>query len=114
MNINIFLFDVFSNKKKMECIFGFAGKDFVMTATDCTVAQSILIVKSTEDKSRALSKRIVLLYSGESGDTVQFAEFIQRNVRLYEIRNGVELSTKSAATFTRRELADNLRSRVSF
>ncbi|CAG8548911.1 7628_t:CDS:2 [Paraglomus brasilianum] len=98
----------------MECIFGFTGKDFVMTATDSTVAQSILIVKSTEDKSRALSKRILLLFAGESGDTVQFAEFIQRNVRLYEIRNGVELSTKSAATFTRRELADNLRSRKQY
>ncbi|CAG8558387.1 3449_t:CDS:2 [Paraglomus occultum] len=95
----------------MECIFGFTGKDYVMTATDSTVSQSILVMKSDEDKSRALSKRIILLFSGTPGDTVQFAEFIQRNVRLYEIRNGVELSTKSAATFTRRELADSLRSR---
>ena len=50
---------------------------------------------------------------GESGDTNQFAEFITKNIQLYKMQNGYELSPAGAANFTRRNLADYLRSRVS-
>lgn len=50
---------------------------------------------------------------GESGDTTQFAEYIAKNIQLYKMRNGYELSPKAAANFTRRNLADALRSTVS-
>lgn len=49
---------------------------------------------------------------GESGDTVQFAEYIAKNIQLYKMRNGYELSPKEAANFTRRNLAEALRSKV--
>lgn len=51
--------------------------------------------------------------SGESGDTTQFAEYIAKNIQLYKMRNTYELSPKEASSFTRRILADTLRSRVS-
>ena len=50
--------------------------------------------------------------SGEQGDTIQFAEYIAKNVQLYKMRNNYELSPKEASHFTRRILADNLRTRV--
>mgnify|MGYP000423867991 CR=1 FL=1 len=40
---------------------------------------------------------------------VQFTEFIQKNVQLYEYKNGLPLSTAAAANFTRNELAQALR-----
>ncbi|KAI8060044.1 nucleophile aminohydrolase [Gongronella butleri] len=95
----------------MECLFGITGKDFTLLAADTVSARSIVVMKGTEDKSRLLSPHTVMLYSGEPGDTVNFAEYIQRNIRLYSIRNGIELSPKAIATFTRREIADSLRSR---
>ncbi|CAG8789786.1 7955_t:CDS:2, partial [Cetraspora pellucida] len=97
--------------QEMEFLIGITGKDFVLTAADTSAARSITVMKSTEDKSRDLNKHNIMLYSGESGDTVTFAEYIQRNVRLYGIRNGIELTPKAAATFTRKELATSLRSR---
>lgn len=42
---------------------------------------------------------------------VQFAEFIQANVQLYSMRNGMELSPAATANFVRGELASALRSR---
>lgn len=113
-----------------------------------------------------LSEKILLLCVGEAGDTVQFAEYIQKNVQLYKMRNGkdawtcllpsaeepplklkclvidtdvilegklyllkthapktcsvlplmspgYELSPSAAANFTRKNLADYLRSRVT-
>lgn len=36
-----------------------------------------------------LSEKILLLCVGEAGDTVQFAEYIQKNVQLYKMRNGM-------------------------
>ncbi|KAF5889383.1 proteasome subunit beta type-2 [Clarias magur] len=61
-----------------------------------------------------LSEKILLLCVGESGDTVQFAEYIQKNVQLYKMRNGYELSPTAAANFTRKNLADYLRSRTPY
>lgn len=98
----------------MEALIGITGKDFVLVAADVVVARSIVVMKSGEDKSRDLNEHITMLFSGEAGDTVQFAEYIQRNVQLYGICNDLPMSPKAAASFTRRELADSLRSRVSF
>ncbi|RCH89483.1 Proteasome subunit beta type-4 [Rhizopus stolonifer] len=95
----------------MECLFGITGNGFTLLAADTVSARSIVVMKGTEDKSRELNAHTVMLYTGEPGDTVNFAEYIQRNIRLYGIRNGLELSPKATATFTRRELADSLRSR---
>lgn len=40
------------------------------------------------DKMFKMSEKILLLCVGEAGDTVQFAEYIQKNVQLYKMRNG--------------------------
>lgn len=69
------------------------------------------ILKATDDKTRALSDHTLLAYSGEAGDTVQFAEFIQANIALYRVRNSHTLSPSAIAHFTRSELARALRSR---
>ena len=71
-------------------------------------------MKRQEDKSRVLNSHSLLLYSGEAGDTVQFAEYIQKNVQLYTMRNTVDLSPSAVAGMTRREMAESLRSRVIF
>lgn len=50
---------------------------------------------------------------GDLGDTTQFAEYIAKNIQLYKMRNGYELGPTAAANFTRRNLAEYLRSSVS-
>ncbi|KAJ1551215.1 Proteasome subunit beta type-2 [Nowakowskiella sp. JEL0078] len=95
----------------MQVLIGIAGKDFVLTAADTTTARSIVVMKHGEDKSRLLNKHNLLLYTGEPGDTVQFAEYIQCNIKLYEIRNGLELGTSACASFVRKQMAESLRSR---
>ncbi|KAI9229295.1 MAG: nucleophile aminohydrolase [Piptocephalis tieghemiana] len=95
----------------MEFLIGITGKDFVLTVTDTTQARGITVMKHDETKTMSLNPHSLMLYSGESGDTVNFAEFIQRNIRLYGIRNNVELSPSAVATFVRGELAQSLRSR---
>lgn len=66
-----------------------------------------------ESKLYKISDKLVMAISGEQGDTIQFAEYIAKNIQLYKMRNGYELSPKAAANFTRRNLADALRSSVS-
>ena len=65
-----------------------------------------------EDKMFKLSDRLLMAVIGESGDTTQFAEYIEKNIQLYKMRNGYELSPPAAANFTRRNMADSLRSQV--
>jgi len=65
-----------------------------------------------EDKINELSSKILMASCGESGDRSMFSEFIAKNVQLYKMRNGYELSPQATATFTRRKIAEYLRSRV--
>ena len=51
---------------------------------------------------------------GDHGDTVQFVEYISKNILLYKMRNGYELGPKAAAYFTRKNLADYLRTRYAY
>ena len=41
------------------------------------------------DKMHKMSDKLLMLVSGESGDTVQFAEYISKNIQLYKMRNGL-------------------------
>jgi 20S proteasome subunit beta 4 len=98
----------------MECLFGITGKDFVLVAADNVISRSIVVMKSGEDKTRNLTPHTCLLFSGEAGDTVQFAEYLQCNVQLYGITNDVEMTPSVVASFTRKELANSLRSRKPY
>lgn len=35
-----------------------------------------------------LNNNLLMLVTGESGDTVQFAEYMSKNIQLYKMRNG--------------------------
>jgi len=94
----------------MECLIGIQGKDFVLLASDSVSARSIVKMKDDHDKMFQLSHNLLMAVSGEPGDTVQFSEYISKNVQLYKMRNGYELSANAAANFTRRNMADALRS----
>ncbi|XP_075867370.1 proteasome subunit beta type-2 [Nelusetta ayraudi] len=98
----------------MEYLIGIQGPDFVLVAADNVAASSIIQMKHDYDKMFKLSEKILLLCVGEAGDTVQFAEYIQKNVQLYKMRNGYELSPSAAANFTRKNLAEYLRSRTPY
>ncbi|KAF9579375.1 Proteasome subunit beta type-4 [Lunasporangiospora selenospora] len=98
----------------METLFGITGKDFVITAYDSKAVASITLMKTGEDKSRDLNAHSLMLFSGEPGDGVHFAEYIERNIKLNGIRHGIEMSPKAVASFARRELADSLRSRKPY
>ncbi|XP_034193099.1 proteasome subunit beta type-2 [Osmia lignaria lignaria] len=98
----------------MECLIGIQFKDFVLVAADMTTAQSIMVMKSDEQKIHKMSDKLIMAVSGEAGDTTQFSEYIGKNIQLYKMRNGYELSPKAAASFTRRNLADYLRSRTPY
>lgn len=106
--------DEFSNyiQSSMESLIGIVGADFVLLAADRVSARSIVVMKGEEEKFRALSPHVSMAYCGEPGDTVNFAEYIQRNVQFYMIKNDLELGPEAAAHFTRRTLADSLRSKV--
>ncbi|KAI5479888.1 20S proteasome subunit beta 4 [Pseudohyphozyma bogoriensis] len=98
----------------MEVSFGIKGKDYVIFASDSSANRSIVRMKANEDKQKVIGKHLVMAYSGEPGDTVQFAEYVERNLRLYQIRNHIPLRPSSAASWTRQSLATSLRSRKPY
>lgn len=76
-----------------------------------TAGRSILQFKSDENKIKALGPHLAMAYGGEPGDTNNFADFVERNVRLYSIRHDHPLLPHAAGSWIRRTLADSLRSR---
>merc|ERR1712000_720581 len=107
-------FPVFSNSTtvNMEVLLGLTGRDFTIIAASKAAMRGATILKSSDDKTRQLNKHTLLAFSGEPGDTIQFAEYIQANAALYTMRNEADLSPSAVASFVRGELARSLRSQV--
>jgi len=93
----------------MDASFGFVGKDFALVACDCSVPRSIVLMKSYEDKILELGASTLFALSGEVGDRKNFGEYIVRNMKWYEMRNGRKLDNDAIANFTRNELAIAIR-----
>ncbi|CDO92542.1 unnamed protein product [Kluyveromyces dobzhanskii CBS 2104] len=98
----------------MDVLLGIRVKDSVILASSKAVTRGISILKATDDKTRQLLPHTLMSFSGEAGDTVQFAEYIQANMQLYLIRENYELSPHAASSFVRTELAKSLRTRKPF
>ena len=98
----------------MECLFGLVGKDFVLLAADTLSIRSIAIMKHNQNKIKTLNDHNLLAYAGEGGDTFVFAEYVQKNMQLYTIRNSLALPPRPTASYTRRLLADALRTREAY
>jgi len=97
-----------------DSLFGLVGDGYLLVAADQTTARSIFILKRDHDKILELDSHKLLGCSGDDGDRTYFTEYIQKNVHLYSYRTGIKLDTKSAAHFTRGELATALRSNPYF
>ncbi|KAK4615641.1 putative proteasome subunit beta type-4 [Fulvia fulva] len=98
----------------MEVLLGITGKDFTIVAASKAAMRGASILKASDDKTRQLNKHTLMAFSGEAGDTIQFAEYIQANIQLYSMRNSTDLTPYEAASFVRSELAKSLRSRSPY
>lgn len=93
----------------MDSTFGLRGKDYVILASDASVARSILVFKHDVDKIVELDPHKMMVGAGVAADNSAFAEYVSKNIKLYELNNHVKLDTAAAATFVRNELATALR-----
>lgn len=94
---------------KMECLIGIKCDGFSLLAHDNSAGRSVLVMKQDQDKIFHLGDNLAMVVCGDTGDTVYFGEFIQKNLAYYRIKNGYSLSPKAAASFTRNEMAKRLR-----
>lgn len=98
----------------MDIILGIRVQDGVILATSKAVTRGISILKDSDDKTRQLSTHTLMGFTGEAGDTVNFAEYIQANIQLFSIRENFELSPHAVSSFVRTELAKSIRSRKPY
>jgi len=89
--------------------FGFIGKDYALVASDCSVPRSIITMKSYDDKIQKVASRTLFALTGDVGDRKNFGEFIERNIKWYEMRNSRSLDNEGIANFTRNTLAQAIR-----
>lgn len=51
-----------------------------------SAGRGIIKMKSDENKLKTLGPHLAMAFSGEPGDTNNFADYVDRNLRLYQIR----------------------------
>eukprot|EP01036_Dinobryon_divergens_P051778 gene51778-69300_t len=93
----------------MDSIFGLVGNGFAIIAADASSPRSILVYKHDQDKIMELDSHKLLAGSGPQADCSNFTEFIQKNLKLYELNNDLKLDSQAAANYIRSELAQALR-----
>jgi len=85
----------------MDSIFGLVGEGFAIIAADASAARSILVFKHDQDKILQLDSHKLLAGAGTPADTSAFTEYVQKNMKLYELNNDLKMSTHGAANFVR-------------
>jgi len=93
----------------MDTAIGFVGKDYVLLAADSSQARSILKMKADVDKLFEIDSHKLFALSGEAADREAFGHYIQKNIKLYQLRTGLTLGNHAAAHFARGEMAEALR-----
>jgi 20S proteasome subunit beta 4 len=66
-------------------------------------------MKGNEDKILDVDGSKMFAMAGDTGDRLNFCDYIKKNIKLYELRSGTRLTTHAAANYTRHELAEALR-----
>uniref|UniRef100_A0A915HMN1 Proteasome subunit beta n=1 Tax=Romanomermis culicivorax TaxID=13658 RepID=A0A915HMN1_ROMCU len=95
----------------MDYLFGLKTDKFVLLAADKNAARGISVLSSDVNKFYKLTSKCSMVCVGEGGAADQFANYIQKNVHLYKMRNDYEMTAQAAAHFARKTVADGLRSR---
>lgn len=99
----------------MDIILGIRVSDATLIATSKAATRGISILKDNDDKTRHLNAHNLIAFTGEAGDTIQFAEYVQANIQLYSMReDDVEMSPKATASYVRNQLATSIRSRKPY
>jgi len=95
----------------LHFLVGIRTDEFVILAADRTAfAHGAIVVSNDEDKSFHLGEKLMMTAIGEKGDVLQFGDWAMRNIQLYKLRNGYEMSPQSAHHWIRKSIADSLRS----
>lgn len=93
----------------MESVIALEGDGFIMIAADVASARSVVVMKDDMDKIRVMDEYKLFAAAGNPGDVSKFTEHIQKDVRLYNMRSGIRMSTAAMANYTRGQLAHFLR-----
>ena len=93
----------------MDCAFAIQGKDFILIASDRSVARSIIKLQDSDDKLTLLSSNQILAASGEVSDRKNFSKLISGELEYYYFKYGNRLNTDEVANYTRSIVAENLR-----
>lgn len=93
----------------MDCAFGIQGTNYVLIASDRSVARSIIKLQDSDDKLTLLSNSQILASCGEVADRKSFSKLIFGELEYYYYRYNNRLNTDEVANYTRSILAENLR-----
>jgi 20S proteasome subunit beta 4 len=93
----------------MDCAFAIQGNDYILIASDRSVARSIVKLQDSDDKLTILSNNQVLAACGEVSDRKSFSKLVLGELEYYYYKYNTRLNTDEVANFTRCLLAENLR-----
>merc|ERR1712086_1184909 len=94
----------------METLVGIQCDDCVLLMCDRSATRSIIRFNDEQDKIFTLDSHMAMAsVQKKGGDSAQFSEYVQKNLKLYQLKTGTKLSTRAASNFIRGELARCLR-----
>jgi 20S proteasome subunit beta 4 len=93
----------------MDCAFAVQGTDYVLIASDRSVARSIIKLQDSDDKLTLISNTQILACCGEVADRKSFSKLVFGELEYYYYRYNNRLDTDGVANYTRTILAENLR-----
>lgn len=78
----------------MDILFGVAGRDYVILATDTMYRNNILVSKDDHRKCREISNRSAVVFGGNQGDCDRVVQGVLEELKYENIANELPLSEK--------------------
>merc|ERR1712136_540159 len=92
----------------MDIAIGLKTNNFTLIASDRTVSTSILSVKSDHSKFKTF-KNVSYTFCGQFSTACDLSELMYQEIKLIQIRTGIEMTSKTVSNFLQNKIHHSLR-----
>jgi len=93
----------------MDALFGVAGRDFVVLASDTYFRNNVVVSKTDHIRCTKISDSVAVITAGDQGDCDRTTQYIFETLKFEQMANGLKITEKTYASVLQKYVHEKLR-----
>ncbi|KAI5188681.1 20S proteasome subunit beta 4 [Nematocida sp. AWRm77] len=93
----------------MDALFGVAGEDFVVLASDASFRNNVVVSKTDHNRCTRVTNKIAVVSAGGQGDSVRAIKYVFETLKYEEMANGLKITEKAFSSVLQKHIHASLR-----